>query len=100
MAPKDALFFPEHAGLKIVSMRRELTELWRFEDFFIPIFMNFDELNIIYEFILSNISSNGLKTHALSWLRNNKIHIIGPRHYIRTECRYTMPSAIIYTNYY
>ena len=36
--------------------------------------MNFDELNISYEIILSEISKNGLKTQAPPWLRNNKIH--------------------------
>ena len=41
--------------------------------------MNFDELNINYEIILSQISKNGLKTQAPPWLRNIKIHIIGPR---------------------
>jgi hypothetical protein len=56
-------------------------KIWRFDFFCIPIFMNFDELNINYELILSKISKKGLKTHALPWLRDNKIHIIGPRHY-------------------
>ena len=40
--------------------------------------MNFDELNIHDELILSKISKNGLKTHAPPRLRNIKIHIIGP----------------------
>ena len=42
--------------------------------------MNFDELNINYELILSKIYKNDLKTHPLPRLRNIKIHIIGPRH--------------------
>ena len=39
--------------------------------------MDFDELNINYELILSKISKNGLKTHPHPWLRIIKIHIIG-----------------------
>ena len=81
MAPWDAPFPHEHAGIKIVTLRRKMTELWIFEDFLkIPILMNIDELNINYELILSKISKNGLKTHPLPWLRNIKINIIGPRH--------------------
>jgi len=29
MAPYDAHFPPEHAGIKIVMLRRKITELWR-----------------------------------------------------------------------
>ena len=61
-----------------------MTELWRFEDFLkIRIVMNFDELKINYELILSKIYKNGLQTHPLSWLRNIKIHIIGPSPWLR-----------------
>ena len=34
MAPYDAHFPPEHAGIKIVMLRRKITELWRFEEMF------------------------------------------------------------------
>ena len=40
-----------------------MTELWRLKDFLIPIFMNFDKLNISYDVILPKISKNDLKTH-------------------------------------
>ena len=40
--------------------------------------MNFDELKIYYKLVLSKISENGLRNHANPWLRNIKIHIIGP----------------------
>ena len=47
--------FPtEHAGLILVTLRRKMAELEIFEDFFIPIFMNF-KLNINYDVILSKI---------------------------------------------
>ena len=79
MAPYNAPFPPEHAGVNIVGLRQKMTELWRFEDVFkIPKFMNFDELKFNYKLILSKISENGLRTHAKAWLRNIKIHIIGP----------------------
>ena len=42
--------------------------------------MNFHELNINYELILCQISKIGIKTHPPFWLRDNKIHIIGPTH--------------------
>ena len=45
--------------------------------------MNFDKLNINYEFILSKISKNGLQTHPLPWLRNTKIHIIDTSPWLR-----------------
>ena len=71
-------FSPWTRWYKNCDATLKMTELWRFENFFIHIFMNFDELNINYELILSKISKNGIKTHAPPWLRNIKIHIIGP----------------------
>ena len=41
--------------------------------------MNFDELNCYYELFLSQISKYDITTHAQTWLRDNKKHIIGPR---------------------
>ena len=38
--------------------------------------MNFDELNCYYELILSQISKYDITTHAQTWLRDNKNHII------------------------
>ena len=71
---------PEHAGIKIVTLRRKMAEWWRFDDFSnIPIFMNYDKLNINYELILSKISKKrSQKTHPPHWLLNFKFHIIGP----------------------
>ena len=42
-----------------------MTDYEDLKNIFIHIFMNFDELNINYEIILSIISKNGLKTHPL-----------------------------------
>ena len=81
MVPYDAPFPPEQAGIKIVALRRKVTELWTFEYIFysyIPICMNLDELKIYYKLVLSKISENGLRNYANPWLRNIKIHIIGP----------------------
>ena len=45
--------------------------------------MNLDKLNINYELILSKIAKNGLQIHPPPWLRNIKIHIIGPGPWLR-----------------
>ena len=58
-----------------------IMKIWK--SFCIPIFMNFDKLNINYELILSKIYKNGPKTHPHPWLRNIKIHIIGPSPWLR-----------------
>ena len=80
MAPLDAPFSPEHAGIKMVAMRWKMVELWTFEQwFYIPTFMNFDELNCYYELFLSQISKYDITTHAQTWLRENKNHIMGLR---------------------
>ena len=80
MAPYNAPFPPEHAGVNIVALRRKMAELWQFEDFLNSYIHEFDELEIYYKLVLSKISENGLRTHAKAWLRNIQIHIIGPRH--------------------
>ena len=77
-------FPPEHSGIKIVTLRRNMAELWNcFVDFVIPIFMNFDKLKTNYELILSKISKNGLQTHLPPWLRNITIHIIDTSPWLR-----------------
>jgi hypothetical protein len=66
MVSKDVPFPPEHAGIQIVTLRRKMAELSRFDEFlFIHIFMKFDKLKIYYELILSKISKNSLKIHPL-----------------------------------
>ena len=51
MAPYDAAFPPEHAGITNCDT---VTKNDRFMKVFeIPIFMNFDKLNITYELIVS-----------------------------------------------
>ena len=80
MAPYNAPFPPEHAGVNIVALRRKMVELWQFEDFLNSYIHEFDELKIYYKLVLSKISENGLRTHAKAWLRNIQIHIIGLRH--------------------
>ena len=59
-----APFLSEHSGVLLVTLRRKMAELWRFEDCFIPIFINFAKLDINYDVIISNISKNYLKTHS------------------------------------